>query len=206
MVRISSTRRSAQSSSASVGAPVFTGVHLAFQHPHCRLAGHLRPAVGSPNPRGRAQLRRLLRGLRPVPRPSADDGPAADQTGCLARRATGDGSHVHQMIDRQGRCPALAPAASPRLRRRPSSRPAATGSSRTPSRLASRIRTVQQYRHVPSLSGLLSTLPGVSRISLPPASTRLLRQPGGGVLPPPLDHPAPRGAPDRRRTAATARH
>jgi hypothetical protein len=41
---------------------------------------------------------------------------------------------------------------------------------RTPSRLACRTRTVWQYRHVPSLSGLLSTLPGVPRIRLPPAS------------------------------------
>jgi hypothetical protein len=45
-----------------------------------------------------------------------------------------------------------------------------TGFSRTPSRLASRARTVWQYRHVPSLTGLLPTLPGVPRIRLPPAS------------------------------------
>ena len=45
-----------------------------------------------------------------------------------------------------------------------------TGFSRTPSRLARRARTVWQYRPVPSLSGLLPALPGVSRIRLPPAS------------------------------------
>jgi hypothetical protein len=40
----------------------------------------------------------------------------------------------------------------------------------TPSRLASRTRTIWQYWHVPSLSGLLPTLPGVPRIRLPSAS------------------------------------
>ena len=40
----------------------------------------------------------------------------------------------------------------------------------TPSRLASRTRAIWQYWHVPSLSGLLPALPGVSRIRLPSAS------------------------------------
>jgi hypothetical protein len=44
------------------------------------------------------------------------------------------------------------------------------GFSRTPFRLACRTRTVWQYPHVPALSGLLSTLPGVSQVRLPPAS------------------------------------
>src|SRR5436305_594078 len=44
-------------------------------------------------------------------------------------------------------------------------------------------------------------LPGASRIRLPSASTQLLRQPGGGVLSPPLGHTAPRGARSRRRTS-----
>src|SRR3954470_20796857 len=44
------------------------------------------------------------------------------------------------------------------------------GSSRTPFRLACRARTVWQYRSVPSLSGLLSTLPPVPEVRLPSAS------------------------------------
>jgi hypothetical protein len=44
------------------------------------------------------------------------------------------------------------------------------------------------------LSGLLPTLPGTSRIRLPPASTSLLRQGDGGGLSPPLEQQAPHGA------------
>jgi hypothetical protein len=73
-----------------------------------------------------------------------------------------------------------------------------TDSSRAPSRLACRTRTVWQYQHVPALSGPLPTLTDVPRIRLPSASTRLLRQPGGGVLSPPPGPQAPRGAPCRR--------
>src|SRR4051794_41955542 len=40
----------------------------------------------------------------------------------------------------------------------------------TPSDLARRTRIVWSCRHVPPLSGLLPTLPGVPRIGLPPAS------------------------------------
>ena len=71
------------------------------------------------------------------------------------------------------------------------------GSSRTPFCLASRTRAVWQCRPVPSLSGLLSTLPGVPRFRLPSASSRPLRRTGGGVLSPPPGSGAPRGA--RRR-------
>jgi hypothetical protein len=66
-----------------------------------------------------------------------------------------------------------------------------------PSGLASRTRIVWQYRHVPTLSGLLPALPGIPRIRLPPASTRLLRQPRDGGLSPPYGYSAPRGAPSR---------
>ena len=45
----------------------------------------------------------LLRGLRPIPRPSVGNGPAHHRAGCPAGRATGDGSHVHQeSIDEGG--------------------------------------------------------------------------------------------------------
>ena len=68
-----------------------------------------------------------------------------------------------------------------------------TDFSRAPSRLACRTRTVWQYRHVPSLSGLLA-LTGASRLRLPSAPAGPLRRPGGGVLSPPHGHEAPRGA------------
>jgi Formate/nitrite transporter len=67
----------------------------------------------------------------------------------------------------------------------------------TPTRLARRTRTVWQYRSVPALSGLLSTLPGASQVRLPSASTQPLRRPGGEGLSPPLGNTAPRGARER---------
>jgi hypothetical protein len=75
-----------------------------------------------------------------------------------------------------------------------------TGSSRIPSDLARRTWPVWQYQTVPALSALLPALPGVSRIRLRSAPTRLLRQPGEEVLhllrfPAPHGAPAPRGAP-----------
>jgi len=65
---------------------------------------------------------------------------------------------------------------------------------RAPSRLACRTRTVWQYQHVPSLSGLLPALPSISRIRLPSAPIESLRRLDGGVLSPPHGHKAPRGA------------
>ena len=65
---------------------------------------------------------------------------------------------------------------------------------RAPSRLACRTRTVWQYQYVPSLSGLLPALPGISRIRLPSAPIESLRRLDGGVLSPPHGHKAPRGA------------
>ena len=66
-----------------------------------------------------------------------------------------------------------------------------TGSSRTPSRLACRTRTVWQYQHVPALSGLLPTLPGVSRIRLPSASPGCCDSPAVEVFHP---HPVMRAS------------
>ena len=54
----------------------------------------------------------------------------------------------------------------------------------TPSDLACRTRTVWQYQHVPALSGLLPTLPGVPRIRLPPASPGRCDDPAGRSLTP----------------------
>ena len=56
------------------------------------------------------------------------------------------------------------------------------GFSRPPSRHACRTRTVWQFRCVPSLSGLLSTLTGVLRIRLPPASPGCCDSPAEKVL------------------------
>jgi hypothetical protein len=74
-----------------------------------------------------------------------------------------------------------------------------TGSSRIPSDLARRTRPIWQCQAVPALSALLPTLPGVSRIRLRSASTKLLRQPSEKVfhllqLRAPHGAPAPRGA------------
>ncbi len=71
-----------------------------------------------------------------------------------------------------------------------------------PSGPASRTRTIWQYWRVPTSSELLPTLTGAPRIRLLPASTQPLRRPGGGGLPPPLEHQAPRGARAGRRTLA----
>ena len=204
---------------SSGGASVFTVDLRAFQHPHCQLAGSLRPADGFP-------ALRLLRSLRPTRRSSTDDEPARHCPGRAAGRATPGGSHVHhEPIDEgdaqlypdrlatstpQPFLVASSPVCPSRLRSRPprahsgrarhtdpdppgSSRLDAygtsrAGSSRTPSRLACRTRAVWQCRRAPSLSGLLPTLPGVPRIRLSSASTRLLRQPSGKGLPPLLGH------------------
>ena len=62
----------------------------------------------------------LLRSLRPIPAPSADDGPARRRPGWPAGRAT-PGRFPRSPRDRStGSAPSSAPAASPRLRRRPS--------------------------------------------------------------------------------------
>jgi hypothetical protein len=163
--------------------------------------------------------------------PTTDIAPDAGQGARLG--ATEDGSHVHHMTDRPGRCPALPRQHRHRLRRRPSAWPPHRSGSPasestpqssedralhpgpdppdlepvqplrgfnhwftrvTPSGLACRTRLVWQYRAVPTLSGLLATLPGVPRLRLPPASIGLLRQPNGEGVTPPLGHAAPRGA------------
>src|SRR5829696_4784265 len=87
---ISHTRRSAcpRVGHSSGGASVFTVDLRAFQHPHCQLAGSLRPADGFP-------ALRLLRSLRPTRRPSTDDESARHCPGRAAGRATTGGSHVH---------------------------------------------------------------------------------------------------------------
>lgn len=69
-----------------------------------------------------------------------------------------------------------------------------TGSSRPPLSHAHRTRTIRQYWHVPTSSGLLSALPGVSRIRLPSATAIVLRHNHFGVIPPPIWTTAPRGA------------
>ncbi|MFI6369298.1 hypothetical protein ACIBG0_42205, partial [Nocardia sp. NPDC050630] len=51
-----------------------------------------------------------------------------------------------------------------------------------PSDLARRTRPVWQFRTVPATAALLPALPGVSRIGLRSAPTRLLRQPSEKVF------------------------
>src|SRR5437762_8232805 len=81
---------------ACSSSSVFTSVLPVFQYVRCKLAGPLRHVHAS-------RVLGLLRGLRPAPRPSVDNGPAHHRTGCPAGRATGDGSHVHlESIDEGG--------------------------------------------------------------------------------------------------------
>lgn len=68
------------------------------------------------------------------------------------------------------------------------------GSSRTPLRHARRARTIWQYWHTPAVVRAAPTLPGTTRIRLPPAPRNLLRQARGEGLPPPLESTAPHGA------------
>ncbi len=60
--------------------PVFIGRLLAFQFRSCEQAVLLRPVVGFPD-------LRLLRGLRPAPKPSAGSGPARRRPGRAVGRA-----------------------------------------------------------------------------------------------------------------------
>src|SRR5262249_8591975 len=73
---ISSTRGSA-SYKMKPSSSVFTNALLAFHHLLCELAGPLRHVRAS-------RALRLLRDLRPIPRPTAGNEPAHRQTGCLA--------------------------------------------------------------------------------------------------------------------------
>lgn len=66
----------------------------------------LRPAL--PAPDGGSSRPRLLRGLRPTPRPPVGNGPAHPPCWLHVREGDHrDGSHVHDEIDRSGRRPAL---------------------------------------------------------------------------------------------------
>ena len=81
------------------GVLQLVGIHrrnlLIFQFFHCRLAGPLRHARAS-------RTLGLLRGLRPILRPSVGNGPA-HRRWMPDGRATTDGSHVHQRsIDEGG--------------------------------------------------------------------------------------------------------
>ena len=80
LVSIPSTLASA-SISVGDGASVFTGDLLAFQPTCCGFAALLGHVVGFPD-------RRLLRGLRPNPGSSVDDGPARRRPHWAAGRAT----------------------------------------------------------------------------------------------------------------------
>jgi hypothetical protein len=84
------------------------------------------------------------------------------------RHRTGPG--VPRSVMRERVCAAIQPASTGWSWRIRLERRSAAGSSRTPSRLACRTRAVRSCRRVPSLSGLLATLPGVSRVGLSPAS------------------------------------
>jgi hypothetical protein len=108
LVWIPSTRASASSTgSLGHGAPVFTGVLLACQHHRCGLAVPLRHAPSHARRVAGFPGLRLLRGLRPLPGPAADDGPAHRRPGWPAGRATLGGFPRSPSTGRRGRCPAL---------------------------------------------------------------------------------------------------
>jgi hypothetical protein len=67
----------------------------------CWLTGPLRHVRSFP-PLG------LLRVLRPIPRPWVGNGPAHHRAGCPGGGRPGDGSHVHLLTIRSGRCPAIS--------------------------------------------------------------------------------------------------
>jgi len=79
---------------------MFTGDLLTFQFLDCGHAVPLRHVRGFPT-------LGLLRGLRPIQGPSADDEPARRRPGWAEGRAVRDGSHVHSLTDRPVRCPTV---------------------------------------------------------------------------------------------------
>ena len=83
-----------------LSASVFTGDLLAFQSTHCRFAAPLRHVAGFPD-------LGLLRGLRPIPGSSVDDGPARHHPGWVAGRATPRWFPRSPCTGRRGRRPAL---------------------------------------------------------------------------------------------------
>ena len=96
---IPSTLASA-TSSVGDGASVFTGDLLAFQSTCCGFAALLRHVVGFPD-------LGLLRGLRPIPGSSVDDGPARHHPHWAAGRAIPRWFPRSPCTGRRGRCPAL---------------------------------------------------------------------------------------------------
>jgi hypothetical protein len=110
LVCIRSTRASA-SDGVGHGAPVFTGDLLPRIHQHCEIAVRLRPVAGFPD-------LRLLRGLRPIRGPSADDGPARVRP-TMSRERAAFGWFPRSPHDRlTGWCPAFPLQPSPPIRRR----------------------------------------------------------------------------------------
>jgi len=85
------------------GRPRIVGIHRRtpdIPGPHCGHAVPLRHVTGFPG-------LGLLRGLRPIPRPSTDDESARRRPGRTAGRAIRDGSHVHPLTDRRVRRPTV---------------------------------------------------------------------------------------------------
>lgn len=104
LVCMRSTRASA-TSAVGHGAPVFTDDLLPCTHQSCEVAARLRPVAGSPG-------LRLLRGLRPIPRPSADDAPARRRSRRPSGRATSRWFPRSPHDRSTGVVPSFSPAAS----------------------------------------------------------------------------------------------
>ena len=132
--------------------------------------------------------------------------PQTFPAGCPHRKQSDlDGRRVTHLLRR---APHIRPK-SARLEPVPHNEASDTGFSRIPSRLAHQARTVWQYRHDLTSSGLLPPTPGTSQGQAALSFTRLLRQPGAGGLSPPFGKQAPHGAPaphDAHRTSSQADH
>jgi hypothetical protein len=129
--------------------------------------------------------------------PASSFAPAASPR--LRRRPSSWPPDRHAKSASESACPTGSPCTAPRpLSTRfepvPRLRSFTTGSSRIPSDLARRTHPVWQSQDVPALSALLRALPGISRVGLRSAPTRLLRQPSEEVFHL-LRFPAPHGAP-----------
>src|SRR6266536_1289795 len=210
------------------GGLQLVGVHqrlLAFQRPYCVLAGPLRPASGSPGPHGGSSRPRLLRGLRPIRRPTAGDRRTVPT---FAKQSIGQGGAQLYSGSIATPTPQTFSVASPPLElhgfgvdhhQRWScalhtgpyppdlSRLRCYGASSTGS-LALHLLT-SPHGPVPSGSpdtsrpcrGRLPPSPALLRVRLPPGFTRPLRRPSGNGLSPLLDclGASWRTAPSRRK-------
>src|SRR5450756_2203967 len=195
---IRSTRASA-SDGVGHGASAFTGDLLPCSHQPCEIAALLRPVTGFPG-------LRLLRGLRPIRKPTADGGPARQRPPWPLGRAA------------FGWCPAFPLQPWPRIRRRLSPWPPDGRALRPPGAGRRLLRRPPcccpaPIHQVSSRCSLLEGVPPLVQTDLHRSVSLAGPGPSGGADPfrrcRGCSHliPAPPGSgcPQLHRTAATAR-